>query len=102
MLDDWRRDYNEQRPHSKLAWATPAAFAILAHSETGRGAALSQGSAPRPLASTETQGSNLINPRLYLSQDDKKGVTLTRTMARGNLIQLELFCPMLDSWHGQE
>ncbi len=64
LLEDWRRDYNEQRPHSKLAWATPAAFAILAHAETGRGAALRQGSAPRPLASTETQGSN--QPRTLL------------------------------------
>ncbi len=23
VLEEWRRDYNEQRPHSKLAWLTP-------------------------------------------------------------------------------
>ncbi len=27
VLEDWRRDYNEQRPHSKLGWLTPRAFA---------------------------------------------------------------------------
>ena len=27
VLEDWRRDYNEQRPHSKLGWLTPSAFA---------------------------------------------------------------------------
>ena len=27
---DWRRDYNEARPHSSLAYRTPAAFAKIA------------------------------------------------------------------------
>ena len=26
-LESWRRDYNLQRPHSRLGWLTPAAFA---------------------------------------------------------------------------
>src|SRR4029078_11422796 len=26
-LEAWRRDYNEQRPHSKLGWMTPGAYA---------------------------------------------------------------------------
>ena len=27
VLEDWRSDDNEQRPHSKLGWRTPSAFA---------------------------------------------------------------------------
>ena len=26
-LDDWRRDYNTVRPHSRIGWLTPAAYA---------------------------------------------------------------------------
>jgi putative transposase len=58
VLEAWRRDYNEQRPHSKLAWMTPAAYASALSGENGRGAALRWGSAPRPLATHQTEGSN--------------------------------------------
>jgi putative transposase len=58
ILEAWRRDYNETRPHSKLGWMTPAAYASSIGSDPGRGAALRQGSAPRPLASHHTEGSN--------------------------------------------
>ena len=58
ILEAWRRDYNETRPHSKLGWMTPAAYASSIGSDPGRGAALRQGSAPRPLASNQTEGSN--------------------------------------------
>ena len=52
VLEAWRCDYNEQRPHSKLGWLTPQDYAAALTSQPGRGAALRQGSAPRPLAST--------------------------------------------------
>ncbi len=26
VVDEWRLDYNHHRPHSSLAWQTPAAF----------------------------------------------------------------------------
>lgn len=59
MLDDWRRDYNERRPHSGLGWLTPAAYAdTLSSGAAGRGAALRQGSAPRPLATNDDNGSD--------------------------------------------
>src|SRR3954463_4325178 len=58
ILEAWRRDYNETRPHSKLGWMTPAAYASSIGGDPGRGAALRQGSAPRPLASHHTEGSN--------------------------------------------
>ena len=57
-LETWRRDYNEARPHSKLGWMTPGAYARSLAGDTGRGAALRQGSAPRPLATHHTEGSN--------------------------------------------
>src|SRR4029077_10809722 len=62
VLQAWRRDYNEARPHSKLGWMTPQAYA--AAGDLGRGAALRQGSAPRPLANHETEGSN--QPRILV------------------------------------
>jgi putative transposase len=57
-LEAWRHDYNEERPHSKLGWMTPRAYASALNGEVGRGAALGNGPAPRPLATHETEGSN--------------------------------------------
>jgi putative transposase len=65
VLEAWRRDYNEERPHSKLGWMTPRAYASALSGETGRDAALRWGSAPRPLATQETEGSN--QPRTLVS-----------------------------------
>ena len=58
VLEAWRRDYNETRPHSKLRWMTPRDYATSIGGDPGRGAALYQGSAPRPLATHQTEGSN--------------------------------------------
>jgi putative transposase len=58
MLSAWRDDYNKARPHSALKWMTPAAYAETFRQDTGRGAALRQGSAPRPLAESVTNDSN--------------------------------------------
>jgi putative transposase len=62
VLEAWRRDYNETRPHSKLGWMTPRAYATSIGGDPGRGAALRQGSAPRPLATQQTEGSNQPRP----------------------------------------
>ena len=56
-LESWRRDYNEERPHSQLGWLTPQAYGA-AFGQAGRAAALRQGSAPRPLAPTIDNGSD--------------------------------------------
>ena len=56
--------YNEQRPHSKLGWMTPGAYASALSGENGRDAALRWGSAPRPLAIQETEGSNQPRTRV--------------------------------------
>ncbi len=64
-LEAWRLDYNDQRPHSKLGWMTPRGYASALHRETGRDAALRWGSALRPLATQETEGSN--QPRTLVS-----------------------------------
>ncbi|MFZ3585541.1 integrase core domain-containing protein, partial [Loktanella sp. DJP18] len=53
-LAAWRTDYNTERPHSRLGWQMPAAFAET-FAETfapHRGLTLcnSQGSAPDPVA----------------------------------------------------
>jgi len=57
-LADWRRDYNEVRPHSSLGYLTPAAYASALSGEDGRRAANPDHSARRPLASGEHQGSD--------------------------------------------
>ncbi len=58
VLELWRRDYNEERPHSKLGSMTPRGYASALIGETGRDAALRRGPAPRSLATHETEGSN--------------------------------------------
>jgi len=57
-LEAWRRDYNEHRLHSKLGWMTPADYACAISGEPGRGAALRNGSATRPLANTQNDDPN--------------------------------------------
>lgn len=58
MLEGWRRDHNEHRPHSKLGWMTPRDHALALSGEAGRGAALRQGSAHRTLGNHQPHGSN--------------------------------------------
>jgi len=50
VLEDWRRDYNEQRPHSKLGWLTPRDYACAICGDAGDRAAQPGGSARTPLA----------------------------------------------------
>ena len=58
VLDAWRRDYNETRPHSKLGWLTPKACAQALTGQIGRPAALVDGCAGRPIATPTNHGSD--------------------------------------------
>lgn len=51
----WVADYNNTRPHSSLAYQTPAAFSATL-TATGRGPALLDGSGPRPVAQPVPEG----------------------------------------------
>ena len=55
-LEEWRRDYNAVRPHSRIGWLTPAAYAAQFSPQQGQGAALHNGSAPWPVAPTVHDG----------------------------------------------
>jgi len=59
-LEAWRRDFNEVRPHSSLAYLTPAAYARALCGEDGRHAANPDHSARRPLASGDHEGSDQL------------------------------------------
>jgi len=57
LIEQWRRHYNEVRPHSSLGYLTPNEFvaklkmeAAASGQATGQGAAVSGASAPRPVA----------------------------------------------------
>lgn len=58
VLETWRRDYNETRPHSKLGWLTPRDYARAISGNAGRSAALVDGCADRPLANPGNPGSD--------------------------------------------
>ena len=58
VLEAWRRDSNEERPHWKLGWMMPRGYAGALSEEPGRGAALRLGSAPLPLAIAGNKGTN--------------------------------------------
>ena len=53
VLEAWRADYNNERPHSRLGWMSPAAYAA-----TRRSAALrsTDDFAPQAAATTAQQG----------------------------------------------
>lgn len=60
VLEAWRCDCNERRPHSKLGWLTPQAYAQARAKNIGRPAALVEGCAGRPVANL----SNLYSDQL--------------------------------------
>jgi len=49
-LDRWRTDYNGSRPHSKLGWQTPSAFASTFKPSRDLTLRSAKGSAPVPVA----------------------------------------------------
>jgi putative transposase len=49
----WRTDYNNERPHSRLSWMSPATYPASRRSAAPRSA---DGSAPRTAATTAQQG----------------------------------------------
>jgi putative transposase len=51
-LEDWRRDYNNIRPHSGIGWLAPAVYAAQFSPQRDQGAALDSGSAAWPVAQT--------------------------------------------------
>jgi len=58
VIAEWVEDYNTSRPHSALAYQTPAAFAAKL-TATGLHAALTDGSAFRPVAQPAQSGIQL-------------------------------------------
>ncbi|QZO02090.1 IS3 family transposase [Chenggangzhangella methanolivorans] len=58
VLEAWRRDYNEERPHSKLGWMTPWAYANAILEIPGRSVAQPASSALRPLETAIDDGSD--------------------------------------------
>src|SRR3954465_15175909 len=71
ILEAWRRDYNETRPHSKLGWMTPAAYA----SSIGGipAGALRFARAPRPGLLPATRQKAQISAGLSFCLDEKRG-----------------------------
>jgi len=53
VLEAWRADYNDERPHSRLGWMTPSIYAAERRSAALRSA---DGSAPRTAAITAQAG----------------------------------------------
>lgn len=50
-LEEWRRDYNTVRPHSRIGWLAPAVYAAQFSSQPDQGAMHAKGCAPWPVAS---------------------------------------------------
>ena len=74
IVEEWRRHFNEVRPHSSLGYLTPAEFAARlkeqgARSEqaTGRTAAVCGASALRPVASLSREGHSKQEVRVAVS-----------------------------------
>jgi len=52
----WRAGYNTARPHSQIAWQTPAEFASTFNPRRSLALRYAKGSAPAPVASPTQQG----------------------------------------------
>lgn len=57
-LEDWRRDYNEVRPHSGIGWKTPAECAAEFAARRAKALELCDGSAPWPVAPNVAEDCN--------------------------------------------
>lgn len=68
-IEDWRRDYNEVRPHSRIGWLAPAVYAEqFASVQQQRARALRfAGSAPCRAAATTIGEKEEINRQIQLS-----------------------------------
>jgi putative transposase len=67
VIEQWRRHFNEVRPHSSLGYLTPAEFAASIRDQdaayqpaTGRNAAVCGASAPRPVVSPPHKGQSQV------------------------------------------
>lgn len=49
-LEEWRRDSNTVRPHSRIGWLTPVAYAAMFSPQRACGVPLLDGPAPWPVA----------------------------------------------------
>jgi len=74
IIEQWRRHYNEVRPHSSLGYLTPAEFAAglkeqgaRSRQATGRTAAVCGASALRPVASLPREGHSKQEVRVAVS-----------------------------------
>jgi putative transposase len=74
VIEAWRIDYNEVRPHSSLGYLTPAEFVAKIEEQdaasrpaTGRPAAVCGASALRPVASPSRKGQTKHQPRAAIS-----------------------------------
>lgn len=65
-LAAWRKDYNTERPHSRLGWQTPAEFAQTFAPQRGLTLRNPQSAAPAPVAQPaqmgKTQTRSLVHP----------------------------------------
>jgi putative transposase len=66
VIEQWRRHYNDVRPHSSLGYLTPAEFGAKINAApeeaTGQGAAVVGASAPWPVASPPEHGQHQQQP----------------------------------------
>lgn len=72
-LSIWRTDYNGTRPHSKLNWQTPSAFASTFHPRQGLAVRSPKGSAPDPDAPIRANPKS--NPQSELTTGSYLGTT---------------------------
>ncbi|WP_409516264.1 integrase core domain-containing protein [Brevundimonas sp.] len=82
MLEAWRRDYNETRPHSKLEWLTPKAYAQALTGHSGRSATLVDGCSDRPIANPANTSSD--QPRTLVMAGWETRVTSLLSLSQHN------------------
>ena len=72
VIENWRRHYNQVRPHSSLKYLTPDEFVARGarsadHQATGRAAAVYGACAPRPVAEPSQPGQSEAETRVAIS-----------------------------------
>jgi hypothetical protein len=100
ILAEWRADYNAKRPHSRLEWMTPLAYAATLVPATGRAAAQRGSSRLAPLHIPPKWAQ--LRKGFYPSPDERWGARHSVLPLRGvsTLTCQCLFeCPKRPTWN---
>jgi hypothetical protein len=93
VLEEWRRDYNNVRPHSRIRRLAPAVYAANFSPQSGQGATFAEGSATWPVAPLCKMATARLSVQLGKSRAMSKSDRPLCMQDRDNIVGSEHLVP---------